>query len=208
LLFIALLALLLTLVQIGVLTIAFDKLGVSRESAFGLLLGSLLGSAVNLPLFVVRGERAPTRWQRFDLLGRWPASGGRTLIAVNVGGCVVPVGFSLHLMLHTPLALEQVAVATAMVAIISYMTSRPIAEVGIGMPPLVAPFSAALIASAIAPDHSAPLAYICGTLGVLIGADLFRLKDIAKLGGATAAIGGAGTFDGIFMTGIVAVLLA
>ena len=57
-------------------------------------------------------------------------------------------------------------------------------------------------------EQSAPLAYISGTLGVLIGADLLRLGDIRKLGAPFASIGGAGTFDGIFITGIVAVLLA
>jgi hypothetical protein len=63
------------------------------------------------------------------------------------------------------------------------------------------------------PDHlggemAAPLAYIAGTLGVLLGADLFRLRDIQDLGVPFASIGGAGTFDGIFMSGIVAVLIA
>jgi uncharacterized membrane protein len=42
---------------------------------------------------------------------------------------------------------------------------------------------------------------------VLIGADLLRLKDIRRMGTPVTSIGGAGTFDGIFMTGIVAVLL-
>ena len=75
------------------------------------------------------------------------------------------------------------------------------------MPVLIAPLTAALIAVAINIEHSAPLAYISGTLGVLIGADLLRLKDVRQLGAPVASIGGAGTFDGIFMTGIVAALL-
>lgn len=45
------------------------------------------------------------------------------------------------------------------------------------------------------------IAYIGGTLGVLIGADLLRLDAVRKLGGA-------GTFDGIFLSGLVAALLA
>jgi uncharacterized membrane protein len=76
------------------------------------------------------------------------------------------------------------------------------------MPLFVAPFTAALTALLIAPENSAPLAYICGTMGVLLGADLLRLNDIRKIGTPVASIGGAGTFDGIFLTGIVAVLLA
>jgi hypothetical protein len=50
------------------------------------------------------------------------------------------------------------------------------------------------------PEQSAPLAYVCGTLGVLLGADISRLEEIRRLGAPQASIGGAGTFDGIFNT--------
>jgi uncharacterized membrane protein len=88
----------------------------------------------------------------------------------------------------------------ALITLISYSFSRPIQGLGTGMPILVG-----LILS---PEQSAPLAYISGTLGVLIGADLLHMKDISRLGTPYASIGGAGTFDGIFITGIVAALLA
>jgi uncharacterized membrane protein len=42
----------------------------------------------------------------------------------------------------------------------------------------------------------------------LIGADLTNLDKVRGLGAPVASIGGAGTFDGIFLTGILAVLLA
>jgi len=67
---------------------------------------------------------------------------------------------------------------------------------------------AAILALLLDSAHSAPLAYVSGTLGVIIGADLLRIPDIRKLGTPFASIGGAGTFDGIFITGVVAVLLA
>jgi uncharacterized membrane protein len=50
-----------------------------------------------------------------------------------------------------------------------------------------------------------PLAYVGGSLGTLIGADLLNLDKLHGLGAPVASIGEAGTFDGIF---IVAVLLA
>jgi uncharacterized membrane protein len=56
--------------------------------------------------------------------------------------------------------------------------------------------------------HAAPLAYVSGSLGTLIGADLLNLPSLRSLGAPVASIGGAGTFDGIFLTGIIAVLLA
>lgn len=42
----------------------------------------------------------------------------------------------------------------------------------------------------------------------LIGADLTNLGSIAKLGVPVASIGGVGTFDGVFLAGVVAVLLS
>jgi uncharacterized membrane protein len=75
------------------------------------------------------------------------------------------------------------------------------------MPIFVAPLTAALVALSLGGSNPAPLAYISGSLGVLVGADLLRLRDIPKLGVPVVSIGGAGTFDGIFITGLVAVLL-
>jgi len=99
-------------------------------------------------------------------------------------------------------------VATAAIAILSRLISRPIPGLGVVMPILVPPLAAAAVALLLNSAQSAPLAYIAGTLGVIIGADLLRLNDIRRLGTPLASIGGAGTFDGIFITGIVAVLLA
>ena len=106
------------------------------------------------------------------------------------------------------LPLIQVIPAIAVVTLCCRIFSRSIPGLGIGIPVFIAPITAALTALLLAPENSAPMAYICGTLGVLIGADLMRLPDIRKLGTPVASIGGAGTFDGIFFTGIVAVLLA
>jgi uncharacterized membrane protein len=57
-------------------------------------------------------------------------------------------------------------------------------------------------------EFAPQLAYIAGSMGTLIGADLTNLHKVAGLGAPIASIGGAGTFDGIFLTGILAVLLA
>ena len=212
LLFVMLIGFLLVFVQVGILTIAFEKLGLSAHSAFLLLFSSLLGSTINLPLFRIDAEPATIEdvpRQLRGLLQRAMAEfHGKTLIAVNVGGGLIPVAFSLYLLNHHPLAVGQVVVATALVATVCYFASRPIPGLGIGMPVFVAPIVAALVAIVINQTESAPLAYISGTLGVLIGADVLRLGNIRTMGVPIASIGGAGTFDGIFLTGIVAVLLA
>jgi len=211
-LFILALAFLIIFVQIGLISIAFDKLGLSEESAYLLLLCTLVGSLINLPLLSLKADSEVPPGMPMRLMG-WPffklsPFTGKILVTVNVGGAVVPVAFSLYLIEHNPLNPLQVVIAVTAVALIAHAISRPIPGAGIGMPTLLAPVAAALFASFLDPQQRAPLAYIGGTLGVLIGADLLRLNDIRKLGVPFAVIGGAGTFDGVYVTGLLAVLLA
>jgi uncharacterized membrane protein len=210
-LFLFALGFLVAFIQVGLLSIAFYKLGLSPNAAYTLLITSLLGSVVNLPLFRLRSLRPqgvppppPPLFPFLPVLHNTT----HTLVAVNMGGCLIPIAFSLYLLNQTPVTLLQALQAISFVTLISYLFSRPIHGLGIGMPILVAPLSAALIAVSLNPEGSAPLAYIGGTMGVLLGADILRLNDIRRMGPPFAAIGGAGTFDGIFLTGIVAVLLA
>jgi len=198
-------------IKLGLIALTFQKLGLNPESALTLLMMSLLGSAINLPLFTLRVSAPPPPIERigYGLLRRPPVPfAGRTQIAVNVGGCLVPVLFSLYLVNSYSVPPLLIVAATAFVAFVSYFMSRPIPGVGIGMPILVAPLSAALAAIFLGDEYRAPLAYISGSLGVLIGADLLRLKDVRRMAAPIASIGGAGTFDGIFITGLVAVLLS
>jgi len=212
LLFLVALAFLVGLVQFGLIDIAFDKLGLSSDSAYLLLVCTLAGSMINMPLFTLNADLGipptlPLKPKQWPLV-RLPPFTGKTIIAVNVGGAVVPVSFSLYLIVHSPLSLAQVTIAVAVVAVIANLFSRPMQGIGIGIPMLVAPLAAALVASLLDAQNRAPLAYIAGTLGVLIGADLMRLNDIRKMGTPVASIGGAGSFDGVFITGLIAVLLA
>lgn len=211
LLFMGLLVWLIVSVNLGLLTLTFERLGLDPDSASLLLAVSLLGSAINLPLFTLQAEAVPPAIERlqYGLFRRPPLPfDGRIRVVVNVGGCLVPVCFSLFLLHHFHPPLLTVAAATGLVAAISYGLSRPIPGIGIGMPMLVAPLAAALVAIVLGGEFRAPLAYIAGSLGVLIGADLLRLKDVRRMQAPVASIGGAGTFDGIFVTGFVAVLLS
>lgn len=206
-----LIALLVTVIQVGILSIAFEKLGLSHETGLMIIVLSFAGSMINLPLFKVKANDATPMKLPFYLrsLLKHPPKPfeGYTQIYVNVGGCLIPLVVSLYIFRFTQFDIFSVVIATLLMTSVSYFFSRPIPGLGIGMPIFIAPLAAAIIAIAIAPEYSAPVAYISGTLGVLIGADLLRIKDIKHLGSPVASIGGAGTFDGIFITGIVAALL-
>ena len=98
--------------------------------------------------------------------------------------------------------------AMIVVTIVTYRLSKPVPGMGIAVPMLVPPVVAALAALLFNSEWAPPTAYFAGTLGTLIGADLLHLDELKQLQAPVASIGGAGTFDGIFLTGILAVLLA
>ena len=169
------------IIQVGAFTMALEKLGLSAHSAMLLLACTLMGSAINLPLFSMKAEEpSEEARQIFNglLFGRPLPFTGKTIVAVNVGGALIPVSFSGYLIMTNQLPLVQVIPAIAIVAACCRIFSRPIPGLGIGIPVFIAPITAALTALLLAPENSAPMAYICGTLGVLIGADLLRLQDI------------------------------
>ncbi|HEX9167440.1 MAG TPA: DUF1614 domain-containing protein [Roseiarcus sp.] len=186
-------------------------LGLEPRLATIILFGSLLGSSINLPLLHLPEERVVSR-EVVEIFGvpflapitvDWPG----TILAINVGGAVIPILLSFYLLVRNDLW-GTGAVATAIVAFVVHQMATPVPGVGISVPTFAPPLLAAVVAFVISWRFAAPLAYIGGSLGVLIGADLLNLGRLRSLGAPVASIGGAGTFDGIFLTGVIAVLLA
>jgi len=206
---VGLFVILLVLVQLGALRYAYTRLGISSNAALLLLFSSLVGSYFNIPVAYLPEQEVLSQ-QVIDFFGmryvvpfvaQWPG----TLIAVNVGGAVIPTMTSVHLLVRNQLWIPA-ALATAAIAAVCYWLSRPIPGLGIAEPVFVPAVTA--VALLLRREQAAPLAYIGGSLGTLIGADLLNLGNIRGLGAPVASIGGAGTFDGIFLIGIVAVLIA
>lgn len=211
LMFFFLFILLIILIEIGILQYAYEKIGIDRRHIFALLLLSLLGSYVNIPIAELSAEhvhsgRVITFYgMRYviPMVKEWP----RTIIAVNVGGAVVPVILSLYLLFKNRLYARSF-LGVGIVTVIVHLMAHPVQGVGIATPTFTPPLVATGAAILLSRQHAPPLAYIAGSLGTLIGADLLNLGKIQGLGAPVASIGGAGTFDGIFVTGILAVLLA
>jgi uncharacterized membrane protein len=130
-----------------------------------------------------------------------------TVLAINVGGAVIPILLSLYLIVKN--ALYKLSLfAVVIVSAVCYSVSEPVPGLGIAMPIFVPPLVTAITVMTLSRKHAAPLAYISGSLGTLIGADVLNLGKIQGLGAPVASIGGAGTFDGIFVTALLAVILA
>jgi uncharacterized membrane protein len=201
----------LVLVQIGILRYAYMQLGVSSRTALLLLAGSLLGSYFNIPILhlpaetVLSGREVDFFGMRYavPVVVQWPG----TIIAVNIGGAIIPSLTSLYLIARGRLWVQG-ALATAAVAAVCHWLANPIPGVGITLPIFVPAAVTVVVALLLSFANAAPLAYIGGSLGTLIGADLLNLDKINGLGAPVASIGGAGTFDAVFLTGIMAVLFA
>ncbi|MBU7045335.1 MAG: DUF1614 domain-containing protein [Theionarchaea archaeon] len=212
-----LLPLLLIMVFVNVISISFVKLGFNPSLAFILLFGSFIGSFINIPIKEVESTGdvvmyKPSRYYGWflpqQIVERRTVT---TVIAANLGGAIIPVLISCYLVLKFPHMIPAFLIGTGVCVAVSYKCATPIPGMGIGMPVFVAPITSALVAIALAylfpGTMRTAIAYTCGVLGVLIGADLLNIDKIKGLGAPTASIGGAGTFDGIFLTGILAVLL-
>jgi uncharacterized membrane protein len=198
------------IIQINVIALAFARIGIPPHYIFTALFAILVGSFINIPFKRIPQESiSQEKWVSFfGFRHAIPVRPKKeTVLAVNVGGAIIPVLLSLYLLWKTGLWARGF-ITTAIMVAITYHLARPIKGVGIAMPAFLPPILAALLSVIFAYQHAPALAYIAGTLGTLIGADLLNLGKIKNLGAPVASIGGAGTFDGIFLTGIVAVLLS
>jgi uncharacterized membrane protein len=214
LIFFFVLAFLFAMVEINVISYVFEAIGLPPGLAFLALLVSLIGSYVNIPISEIEGgevSRADVVTS-FGVRYRVPIhlGSGSTKIAINLGGAIVPLIIAAYVLIHQPGILLSAVVGTALVAFVVHRVARPVPGLGIATPMFVAPVVAAVAGLGLAGvhHHADAVAYVSGVLGTLIGADLANLSKIRDLGAPVASIGGAGTFDGIFLTGIVAVLLA
>ncbi len=202
---------LLVLIQLEALRYAYARLGMSSPAALLLLFGSLVGSYFNIPVAQLPGEEivAAREVPGFGMtyvvpvVVEWPG----TVIAVNVGGAVIPGLLSLYLLAKNRLW-GRGLVAIACVTAVTHWLAEPVPGAGIALPIFVPPLAAAVTAVVLSRRYAAPLAFIGGSLGTLIGADLLNLDKVPGLGAPVVSIGGAGTFDGIFLTGILGVLIA
>jgi len=212
---------------------AFYQVGFRYWHALLMVFGSFLGSSVNLPLHSgTITEYPPIFIEAASILSpaldlSFPATFHPTILAVNLGGCLIPILVSLTILVRCQVSARRAILGTLIVAVITYRMAMPVAGEGILLPVYVAPTLAAACGLVLARRlQAAPaLAYISGTMGTLLGADIFNLLTPGVLaalappmvgpgsmGMATTplvlSIGGAGVFDGIFLTGIIAVLFA
>lgn len=174
----------------------FADFGFSGKEVALLALGSIAGWAVNIPVALFGG----------------------TYLAVNVGGTLVPILLIGIWVREKKLRIVPTLVGTALVAITAWRIVEFHPDTGIVARyptfflPVVVALGFALLVSLRRPITGVPIAYASGTLGALIGADLFHVRDIQRHFASAQeytviSIGGAGVFDMVFLAGTFAMAL-
>jgi len=196
---------------------ALGKLGLSPALSILVVVSMFVGGVINIPVKkiprVMSLETTPLGLFGAErLFPGWFRQSSYTVIAVNAGGCLIPcliVAYELsRIAAHGPMALALTAAAVAINVAVCYWVARPVANVGIVLPPLAPALVAAACGFVFVRDFAPPVAFTAGVLGPLVGADLLNLRRIGRISTGIASIGGAGTFDGIVLSGLVATLLA
>ena len=209
------LMLLMPFVYADLMQAALLKLQIGPDAAAVVVAGIFVGSLINIPVKrVARDRMVPVHpLAVFGLGGWWPERArtrSETVVAVNVGGCLIPTGLATYEVVQlagTDAVLGIVGAVLLNVAV-CYAVARPVRGVGIQMPGLLPPLVAATSALLLAPAHATPVAFVAGTIGPLVGADLLHIRQMDQMDAGMLSIGGAGTFDGILLSGIVALYLS
>ena len=207
-------ALTLVFLFVGVTESAFEAIGFTRTEFAAILVATFLGSAVNIPITRVSGNEQITGYREVRFYGftyRIPVAGHArvsTLVTVNVGGALIPILVSAYLLITHPDLASYSLVGVIVTSVLVHLMARKVKGEGIETPALLPPLVASVASVLIHPSAGvAVIAYVSGSMGALIGADLTNLKGITDLGAPMVSIGGAGTLDGVFLTGILAVIL-
>lgn len=215
-----LLLFLMPLILVDVMRSALERLHLSPPVAVFAVLFILVGGLVNIPIYrISRTEDQLVDWM--GVYGLWGFAPllqrvrRETIVAVNVGGCVIPCLLAVWQVVHMARTGSSAFVALFIVAIaniaVCFRIARPVEGIGIMMPGLMSPLVSVTATWLIVPvdsPHRVCVAFVAGVLGPLVGADLLHLKDITRVSTGMLSIGGAGTFDGIVLSGVLAALLA
>ncbi len=182
------------------------------DQAMLIFLFIIIGSFVNIPVYEKEGKIVVVRRTFFGLFYYTVTRRKKITIAVNIGGCIIPAILALRLLLEIP-PIPWFLVFLVCSAVI-YHYARPVPNMGIAVPMFIPPAISALTSYLVVLSLKMPLiltpkiAFSAGVLSSLFGADILHLKDVEKIGSGVVSIGGAGTFDGIFLTGIFSVVFS
>ncbi len=211
-----LIVLLLTLTFPFIAIAAFHAAGLPGWAGLSILWTSLIGSFINIPIKKIRTGRMVEELHVVTFLGipyyvpRLAEE--KMVIAVNVGGALIPSALATFMLFRLALIGGAISILKAFTALIivsavTYRSSKIVEGVGIAVHPLIPSLTAVITSLILTWSYAPSVGYISGTFGTLIGADLMNLGKLKEIRAPIVSIGGAGTFDGIFLTGILVLII-
>ncbi len=201
---------------------ALTRLHLTPGWAAAIVLAMLFGGLINIPVKRYRRDdlQPIVRGAAFNLGVVFPEARlahSETLLAVNLGGCVIPTLLALYELTFVAAGGSRPLLALAIAAIVNificYKCATPVRGVGMAVPAFIPPIAAVLITWMLLSGNDydglrAPAAFIAGVAGPLVGGHLLHLGKVRDLATGMASIGGAGTFDGIVFASVVAAFFA
>jgi len=158
--------------------VAGRTLGLSPVVALAVYLAMLAGGLINIPVYEFKSPGG-TQPPMVPYLGarrhmpQWISH--RTIVSLNVGGCIIPVALSAYFALGLPPM--ELLTTTVIVALGVFYFARPVRSVGVMVPVLIPPLLAvcasliSLYIGGLGFSALARLAFASGVFGTLIGAD-------------------------------------
>jgi uncharacterized RDD family membrane protein YckC len=168
----------------------FEGFGLTSKEIGLLVIAPAFAMLFNLPIFIYK----------------------EYLLAMNVGGALIPIVLSIHFLKKDEIPLIGVIIGIIAVSIPTFMVTKFVANVGVvSQFPyyLIPPIIASILSLAIFSSDSSKTpgySYAIATLGVLIGGDVFHLPEIFQHP-FIGSMGGAGIYDMAFIAGILALCL-
>lgn len=139
---------------------------------------------------------------------------GNVIIGISIAGAAIPIILSLRMLDQGRSPLIESLLGMAIVAYLAYSLSEVVPERGILLHSVYMPALAASIFGLLAArrkwSRAGPVAYVSGSIGILIGADVLHMGEVLAWQPSYpvfAVIGGAGVFDAIFIVGVLAVII-
>lgn len=143
----------------------------------------------------------------------------KTQVTLNVGGFIIPLLFSVYLLLNYSTLLLEIALAILLMTLFSYMLLEVKAGVGIVIPSYVGVFAIPL-ALILAPEVQAEaqaqagntaiagLIFILAIFGILLGLLItVATQSREEVGSAFFNLGGVGSFQPIYLISVLALLI-
>lgn len=185
--------------------------GLSYSDALLIFTLIVFGSFINIPVYEREGKVVVKQYSFFGFIYAIRER-QKMIVAVNLGGCILPSILAIKLLVELPFLPWIIAFLVS--SLIIYHYAKPVTGLGIVVPMFVPPLVSVLMSYIVLSFFNLPLtmlpkmAFSSGVLSALFGADVMHLKDLEKIGSGVVSIGGAGTFDGIFLTGVFAVIFS